>query len=464
MREKKSRYPKAMTAEKHAAAGTSGGPLGIYLHIPFCERKCRYCGFLSFVPSAADQPHRYAQLLAEEMKLHAVQARAWDAKTAGETATDACGRHAKGHGRQPVDSVFFGGGTPSLLAPEDLLMLLDQVRRCFPLTDDCEITVETNPESLTRSKIEALLAGGVNRFSIGMQSLRPASLAVLGRIHDRERALRAYRDLREAGAANINIDLMFAYPGHQAAAWQEDLKEVVALQPDHISAYSLQLEEGSAFYRDYKAGRIDLPEDAQERAMYHQACRFLASKGYAHYEISNWAAQGKACRHNMKYWRMRPFLGLGLGASSFYQSARYRNFADPARYEKALLLERLPIERIEEQADAAAADPLPGLCVEAARNPEPLWIQEDIYCMTALRTRRGILYAEFSALFGEAFASVYDAVDYRRWIAQGFLEETEQGLALTVAGIDRSNEIMADFLRESAPQSHAAESERRTRR
>ena len=249
--------------------------LGIYVHVPYCIRKCRYCDFVSFEKPPEDG---YFDELAE------------DVKRAG---------NALGYGIEYyVDTLFFGGGTPSLANARQLGKVLDALRRSFRIRDT-EKTIEVNPETVTPEKAAELKALGFNRISMGVQSLNDEVLKAMGRVHSAEKARQAYRILRDAGFVNINLDLIFGAPGQDLKTWQETLSEILKMRPEHVSFYSLQLEEGTPLYKDYTAGRVDLPSWEENRGMYHYAADALKAAGYHHYEVSNAALPGFECRHNI---------------------------------------------------------------------------------------------------------------------------------------------------------------------
>lgn len=403
-------------------------PLGIYIHIPFCERKCRYCAFLSSSSFSESERSGYAELLCREIGIY--------------------GRYC---GRQAVDSIFIGGGTPSLLSPGDIKMILDAVRGCFDVSGDCEITMEANPESLSLEKITAVKDAGISRISMGVQSFQPECLKGLGRIHTASRAVDAFRSLRDSGPDNVNIDLMFAYPGHTEDMWMKDLEMIGRLLPDHVSCYSLQLEEGTPFYEEYKRGKTDLPSDDEEEKMYHRTCRYLGALGYVHYEISNWARPGKECRHNLKYWRFRPFIGIGLGSSSFAGGRRYKNTDSMEKYRKAVKEGILPLDGCVDAEMPAAVTGAGSGCLQSPAEimPESRETGMGIYCMMALRTACGIDFDEFREMFGVEFETAYGDMkeSIEKYAGQGLMKENGRRLALTEKGIYSSNDIMAEFLR-----------------
>lgn len=291
--------------------------LELYFHIPFCERKCAYCDFLS---APADPPVRisYIKKLQEEIAYYGAQFKEYQ-----------------------VSSIFFGGGTPTILEGYQLAAILETVKKYFHLVADAEITVECNPGTLTAGKAEKLVQAGFNRLSMGLQSADDRELQLLGRIHNFAQFLESYDLARKAGFENINVDLMSALPGQTLKSWQNTLQKVTALRPEHISAYSLIIEEGTPFYERFaedeqireEGGHPRLlPEEDVERQMYELTEAFLHTKGYERYEISNYAKPGYECRHNCGYWIRKDYLGLGLGASSLVEHQRFQNTSNLKEY------------------------------------------------------------------------------------------------------------------------------------
>jgi len=378
---------------------------GLYIHIPYCKRKCGYCGFVSYPLPSGQVPDELTDCLLDEMALY----------------------HSR-FGRRTVDTVFIGGGTPSLLSDAQISRLMEGIRTHFAVTDDAEITSEANPDSLSREVLTAMQESGINRLSIGAQSLDDSLLAVLGRIHDTVTFLRAFDRAAALGFANINVDLMFGLPGHTYAQWMETLAQTVSLGPSHLSLYTIQLEEGTPFYQAYRKGDLDLPETALDRRMYHDAAAFLKQHGMEHYEISNFAQPGAQCRHNLKYWDMTPFIGIGPSAASYFEGRRYQNAAALEEWAQGIAAGLLPFNKAaEESVDDAM----------------------EIFCFTALRTARGLDQERFHERFGITLKEAYrdDPLPLAQWIDEGLLRQSGSRLVLTAAGIDVSNEIMSAFMR-----------------
>lgn len=280
----------------------------LYIHIPFCARKCAYCDFVSF-PGREKQWAAYLLALEEEMKAA-----------------------ARAYGRLPLQTIFIGGGTPSLLDSDAVSHLLAMCRALFAPDPQAEITVECNPGTLSPEKLRDYRWAGVNRISLGMQAAQPRLLHTLGRIHNQGQVIQAVEWARQAGFDNINLDLMYALPGQSMADWVETLKAALSLSPQHLSLYSLILEPGTPLAAQVEAGALTLPGEDACLAMEHGAQRILARRGYARYEISNYAQPGRECRHNMTYWTRGDYLGLGLAAHSFMGGARLRNTSDLEAY------------------------------------------------------------------------------------------------------------------------------------
>jgi oxygen-independent coproporphyrinogen-3 oxidase len=386
--------------------------LSIYVHIPFCERKCNYCDFLSF-NADRNAVSSYFDALAKEITASA---------TAYEDFT--------------VKTIFFGGGTPSFPHSDMICHALGLIRDSFKVAEDAEISLEVNPASAIADKLNAYRAAGFNRISIGCQSLNDAELKVLGRLHNSAMFYETFENARKAGFDNINVDVMSALPGQSLESYRETLSKVLELKPEHISAYSLILEEGTPFY-DMD---LDIPDEDTDRAMYHETKRFLAEKGYHRYEISNYACgagETFECRHNKVYWERGNYLGLGLGAASMVDNVRWSNTRDINAYTKEMALADSSFAKIRENREE--------LTVEA---------QMEEFMFLGLRLVRGVDTARFAAEFGRDIGDVYGDV-IRKYVDMGLLEYAEekcggnsmrQMLRLTDEGLDVSNTVMADFL------------------
>lgn len=318
-----------------------------------------------------------------------------------------------------VISIFFGGGTPSLLSAEEMGQIMDVVKASFVLAEDAEITVECNPGTVDQEKLAYYITCGINRLSIGLQSADDGELARIGRIHDYETFLRTYRLAREAGFRNINVDLMTALPGQTAASYQRTLAQVCDLFPEHISAYSLILEEGTPLYVNQK--NYVFPDEDEERELYYMTERVLSKVGYHRYEISNYAREGRECRHNKVYWQRGDYLGLGLGASSLIANVRWKNPDDYADY--AVCVEKMAVEM------------------------QALTLQEQMeeFMFLGLRLMEGVSEAAFQKAFGVSVDEIYGEV-ILRFVEQRLLVREKGRLFLTPRGIDVSNVVFAAFL------------------
>lgn len=420
--------------------------LELYIHIPFCVRKCNYCDFLSF-PAGKEIVERYVRALEEEIRRTGEAVYGQNGRP-GETVYGQNGRPGEkvysqngrpeeavygraGGGKTEVrpgsapkiSTVFVGGGTPSVLEPEQIRSLFSCLRESFLLEADAEISMEANPGTLNREKLSACREAGINRLSLGLQSADDGLLQTLGRIHTWEQFLYNYQDARQAGFRNINIDLMSSLPGQSLENYVETLETVTALEPEHISSYSLILEEGTPFFASEEIRR-QLPDENTDREMYEKTKEVLHEKGYKRYEISNYAKPGFACRHNLGYWDEVPYLGLGLGASSYYKNARFSNETDIRTYMENPFVPFLGRNDYE-------------CCDEKSR-------MED-YMIFGLRKMAGVSLSRFEKEFGTAAEEIYGGV-IDRYVGMGLLVLEGDRLRLTDAGIDVSNRIFEDFL------------------
>ena len=396
-------------------------PLGIYVHIPFCIQKCLYCDFLSAPSDDATRESYVNALLAE---------------------IDAQAPLYKGF---QVHTVFFGGGTPSLLMPEQTAAILERLYQRFSFLPEkeMEITLEANPGTLTEEKLRAWRKAGVNRLSIGLQSAHDEELKSLGRIHTWKEFLWGYEAARRAGFSNLNIDLMSALPGQSVESWMDTLESVVELKPEHISAYSLIIEEGTPFYDWYgpqdaasekrqMEKRKPLPSEEEDRLMYERTGEYLAKGGYGRYEISNYALPGFACRHNLAYWERTDYAGFGLGAASLRENVRWSNTAELAEY----------------LAHAGQTGEETRIKKEMSR----LSIQDQMeeFMFLGLRKTEGVSASTFERLYGKPLEAVYEE-PVERLIREGLLlryrkEDGSVFFRLSARGIDVSNYALAMFL------------------
>lgn len=390
-----------------------GGPVSLYLHFPFCERKCRYCDFLSG-PAGEETREEYVDLLCREIEL-----RAGEITAPSESAA-------------AVDSIFIGGGTPSLMTPVQAARVMDTIRSRYQVLSDAEISMEINPGTVDPLKLLGFKAAGIGRLSIGVQSFDDSELRLLGRIHTAAEARETFHAAREAGFDNINLDLMSALPGQNIETWSNTLKEAVSLGPEHISAYSLIIEEGTPLASLLDSGELpDLPSEEEDRRMYHFTKQFLASEGYRRYEISNYAKAGYECRHNCGYWTGHEYLGLGLGASSCLGGERFRNPDKMNDYRKAV-------------NDTNEYDP-----VNAMRRERQTLTREDRmeeFMFLGLRMTEGVSEKEFEKRFGVKMEDIYGGVLHRH-LEQNVIRRTpDRRIALTEYGLDVASYVMADYL------------------
>ena len=380
--------------------------LAIYIHIPFCVRKCLYCDFLS-APASDETREQYVQALCREIR-----------------------EERKSYVNYKIETIFLGGGTPSLLSGEQLDRILGTVFDAYQVADDCEISMEVNPGTVTKEKLKAYKRAGVNRLSIGMQSAVEEELQSLGRIHSSEDAFDTYELAIKTGFNNINIDLMSAIPGQTIESWKESLKRILDLEPApaHVSAYSLIIEEGTPFFENTPT----LPDEDTEREMYKITNDILSEAGYLRYEISNYAKPGFACRHNCTYWERGSYAGFGIGAASLVEQVRFSNTRNLKDY----------LEKYLKNATVAIKENRQELSVEE---------QMEEFMFLGLRMMRGVSAGKFSDLFGKTIEQVYPGI-VEKYCRQGLLQKIpEQGsgevrIALTERVIDVSNVIMADFL------------------
>ncbi|MGN0334950.1 MAG: radical SAM family heme chaperone HemW [Lachnospiraceae bacterium] len=361
--------------------------LRVYIHIPFCVRKCRYCDFLSG-PSDECTRQRYLDRLSEEME-----------------------NYRELLAQRVITSVFIGGGTPSILEGSQIMRIMEELRCLGNLASDAEITIESNPGTLTEEKLKACRRAGINRLSIGLQSADDRELKHLGRIHTWEEFKENYGLARACGFTNINVDLMSALPGQTRESWRRTLEKVLALEPEHISAYSLIIEEGTPFFELYDAHPELLPGEEEERQMYYDTGRILKQYGYERYEISNYAKPGFECSHNLAYWEREDYLGIGLGAASLLGNRRRNNQTSLEAYLKG---------------DFAGT--------EEVLTPQA--VMEEHFFL-GLRKMDGAEVAPYEGQYRKVIEKL---------VSEGLLEREGGKIRLTETGIDVSNYVMAEFL------------------
>lgn len=377
--------------------------LGVYIHIPFCVQKCRYCDFLS-APATRDYMTKYVSTLKREIE-----------------------NEAAAYKEYLVESVFFGGGTPSILEAEEIAELIRTIKKQFHLSETAEISLEMNPGTVDEKKLDKLQKAGVNRLSIGLQSAQNTELRMLGRIHTFEDFQQTYEMARKSGFRNINIDLMSALPGQSRKTWMDTMEQVLALKPEHISAYSLIVEEGT-YLHDHLSEFPPLPSEEEDRRMYQDTKRILAQYGYERYEISNYAQKGYVCRHNITYWTRGNYVGFGLGAASMVENVRWKNTDDREKYGKAFSGEIA--DGIKEEMEYLTTQE----CMEE-------------FMFLGLRMMQGVSEKEFFSQFFKSLDEVYGEV-IEKWEKRGYLVHENGYVRLTEDGIDISNQIFADFFME----------------
>ncbi len=375
----------------------------LYLHIPFCLHKCSYCDFNSFDNPDIDL-NSYVELLRSELRQRA------------ELCTPAA-----------VPTIYFGGGTPSLLGPAQVAELIATIRDCYTVEVNAEVTLEANPGTLTLESLRGYLAGGVNRLSLGVQSLDDRQLALLGRIHSATEAKDAFKLARRAGFNNIGIDLIHGLPGQTLQDWKDTLNGAAALGPEHISAYGLSVEDGTRFAAMAAKGELPLPEEEQAVAMFELTAEFFRSAGYEHYEISNFALPGYRSRHNQVYWQRGNYFGFGAGAHSFVNSPGYgqrmENPAALAVYATAVKSNELPgNEQTLSRSDAMAE-----------------------FMFLGLRLLEGVDGNEFERQFDIKVEDVFPEV-VARLCARGLLAAEGAKLRLTAKGLLLANLVMQEFV------------------
>ena len=381
----------------------------LYIHVPFCIKKCAYCDFLS-APAGEEERQRYVETMIKEIQ-----------------------GYRKKYQEYCVTTIFVGGGTPSVLSGEQIKEVFNALRASFVIDAQAEITIEVNPGTVTEEKVEAWMQAGVNRISIGLQSVNDEELQMLGRMHTYKDFLNTYHLLRDKGFNNLNIDLISAIPGQTLESWKKTLSTVAELEPEHISAYSLIVEEGTPFYTIYGEGGADgnlesmvqpLPDEETERFIYEETEMILQKYGYDRYEISNYAKPGYACRHNEGYWRRVNYLGVGLGASSLIENQRFRNFSTYDTYMDAIQNQKLFHEEVK---SLSVTDEM------------------EEFMFLGLRMMSGISREEFQKKFGKKIETVYEK-QIQQLKKDGLIEFVENRIRLTKRGIDISNYVFEQFL------------------
>lgn len=389
-----------VTQPRGAKRGSEVKKIGLYVHVPFCVRKCHYCDFVSF-PYSPDMVRAYLKGLQREFELyHQLLA------------------------EFKINTIYYGGGTPSCLSPGELSKLFTLCHRHPLVKNPTEISIECNPGTISREKLQVMRAAGVNRISLGVQALQDEHLTRLGRTHRSAEIYESYALIRRVGFQNVNFDLMFALPDQTWAEWATTLTGVIDLGPEHISTYNLVFEKGTQYYRWREAGVLPRPDEELDLAMYQLALDMLPRAGYRQYEISSFAPRGLECRHNLTYWHNEPYLGLGPGAHSYDGKVRRANTKSWTRYLTALGRGRTPVVRQEE------------LSIE---------LQQAETIILGLRMRDGIDRQRFKERFRRDLCSLYaDSID--RLEQRGLLQVTPLRVGLTMKGLLFANQVSMEFL------------------
>ncbi len=372
--------------------------ISLYIHIPFCKQKCMYCDFPSY-GNKDELMEEYIECLIKEINCK-------------------CKNFV-------IDSIFIGGGTPSYLPNKLIEKLLNSINK-LNLTDSIEFTIECNPGTVTEEKLKLMKNLGVNRLSLGLQAVQSSLLKSIGRIHDFKEFEESFRIARETGFNNINVDIMFGLPNQTVEQWKETLKIITSFEPEHISAYSLIIEEGTPFYEMYHSGKLKLPSEDEEREMYYTTLKLLKEKGYYQYEISNYAKKGKECKHNLVYWNSKEWIGVGLAAASFINGERLKNYSLIEDYINSVKNYNSTYEEI-------------------IRNTEKDNIEE--FMFMGLRKIEGIEERDFESRFNKSIDEVYRNV-INEYINRGLLIREGGRIYLSRKGIELSNLVMSDFLLE----------------
>lgn len=375
--------------------------LGLYIHIPFCVKRCKYCDFNSFKLNI-DEKKKYLESLRREMELYKEDCK-----------------------HKNIDTIFIGGGTPSILNEEEIKILFQSIKNNFKIKDNAEITMECNPGTLNLNKLKVMKECGINRLSIGLQAVQNNHLKYIGRVHTYEEFEKNYFQAKEVGFENINIDIMYALPNQSKEDWIESLEKVVKLNPTHISAYSLILEENTELFNMYKRNEFKLLDEDTDIEMYEYTIKYLKTYGYNQYEISNYAKSGFECKHNILYWKCENYIGLGAAASGFLNKTRYNNLCDLDTYEEMIQGGKKPIEWEEK------------LCIKDE-------IEESIFL--GLRMNDGIKFKDFYEKYNFNFRE-----EYKNEITKleniKLIKINDEAMMLTQKGREISNSVFVEFMK-----------------
>ncbi|UWD50294.1 radical SAM family heme chaperone HemW [Clostridioides difficile] len=389
--------------------------LGLYIHIPFCVKKCKYCDFNSYKMDL-DSKKRYIEDLKIEMELYSNKLNRDDKyKNKEDFNLDK---------NNIITSIFIGGGTPSILTSEEIREVFVSIKEKFNIDKNAEITIECNPGTLTLEKLETMKEVGINRLSIGLQAVQEKHLNFIGRIHSYKEFEKNYMDALSVGFKNINIDLMYSLPNQKLCDWKETLEKVTDLNPTHISAYSLILEEGTELYNMYENNQFDLIDENIDIEMYEYTINYLKSKGYNQYEISNYSQEGYDCKHNILYWECEHYIGLGAGASGYINKNRYNNLESLEEYHLSLIKRKKPVQDSENLSTKDL-------------------IEEKIFM--GLRMNKGIKFKDFEKKFEIDFREKYSK-QIEMLLARKLINQSFEGIQLTQKGREISNSIFIEFM------------------
>lgn len=396
----------------------------IYVHIPFCLKKCAYCDFLSFSCDEKTQLE-YADALVREIEFYGPKMEEYE-----------------------ISTIFIGGGTPTWLDENKMIEILDSIYTYFNVSPEAEVTIECNPGTVTAEKLQKYRRAGVNRLSIGLQSADDEELKILGRIHNFEQFVKTYEMARNVGFGNINVDLISGIPYQTAEKFLHTLQKVVRLKPNHISAYTLIIEKGTPFYEEYKFDMVKqeagmqtevLPTEDEVYRIYKLTQQYLAQNGFEQYEISNFAQPGYECDHNIGYWTRADYLGVGLGAASLVDNARYTNTTDLYQYIEDS--KNIQIQNFAPEGETAVYGT--NLHMEAGAVSRKAQMEE--FMFLGLRMNQGLTREQFQKAFGIPIDGVYkNALEHLK--TEGLLDTSEGRIVLTEKGMDLSNYALAQFL------------------
>ena len=374
--------------------------VSLYIHIPFCASKCFYCDFNSY-SGLEEKISSYFDALAKEISFHKNK-----------------------HGELEINTIYIGGGTPSYVESKYIYNLINDLNRKFFVPENAEITIESNPGTITYQKLMAYKAIGINRLSIGVQSMDDTILQKLGRIHNSFEAIKCFEEARKAGFKNINLDLIFGIPGQTLNQWGKTISAIIKMDPEHISAYSLNIEKGTPIYEKIEEGLIEKPDDVIDREMYYIAIERFLKSGYNHYEISNFSKDGYLCNHNITYWKCFPYIGIGAGAHSYFNKTRFNNTPVVEQYINSLISNDFEFENIEK--------------ISCKR-------QMSEYIFLGLRLIEGIDIHDFNKRFNVEIFDLFED-EIKRTVKKQLVEIEEDKIRLTSKGLDYANEVFVEFI------------------